>query len=933
MEGLFSLKEVVAYATSSKMMEQTTRNLLLKKAREHQGWTQDRLAQLMEVDTQTIRAWERGKNTPLLENRHRLCQLFQLSPAELGLESERDPASSPQLSLSPNLSEGEPPSQEVVPVFPVAVSAPLLESKSKKRRNDNRRRMLNRVNAIWVKGVLGHSLRHATLMALDLRDRPDALLNPWHWSKLETDYFPESLPPEMTLLEVFDDANGELLLLGEAGAGKTTALLTLVRDLLERAFQDEDQAIPVVFALSEWANKKMPLDEWFVEELSSKYRLPTKVAQDWIHTNHLFLLLDGLDEMPEAARPECVTAINAYRQEHDFPPVVISCRREEYFAQSKRFGLQRAIQLEPLTPPQIDTYLAQAGPKLEGVRKALSADAELREMITTPLLLYILMLAYQENVQDALRTGSLEDRRKYLFAAYFTRMLQRGRADRRYSEAEVKRWLSWLARRLAERNQTEFYIERMQPDWLPNDQGQRRYQNMVIRCIFGLDVAAESAALACFRGDSFPNKPGLFAWLGGGMGNHLLGWMTPGLGIGLQGASSLWIIVILALALIVFLVSGGKMPTITLSGVRRGLLYGFRNGAFVGAPVAIFASLVLMGQQGWYGIYRGIGMGFYNGLLMLLASLLIVMIKGEQSIPSLKAKGKRSSLTFSDRLVNCLIFTIIGMVSFGGIYCWQAGEVNALFLAYTIIMGFCQGLFFGSGIVDAKYLLGFGPDTQIKPAEVVRWSGAWKQVPDIARKGLFLGALIMGMVMVVLGGISSLVYGSVYGLRYGLIYGAIVGAAASVTSILTSILSEGWSSSMITDRRQLQRPNEGIRRSLSHAVLAACLFGLMGGVMSGIACGLIFGLIGGLSGWPILGAGFGIVLGGLIACQFFIFSGGMAFIEHFFLRYYLWRRGVIPRNYATFLNYATDRILLRKIGGGYMFVHRLLLDYFAGLEQ
>jgi hypothetical protein len=33
-----------------------------------------------------------------------------------------------------------------------------------------------------------------------------------------------------------------------------------------------------------------------------------------------------------------------------------------------------------------------------------------------------------------------------------------------------------------------------------------------------------------------------------------------------------------------------------------------------------------------------------------------------------------------------------------------------------------------------------------------------------------------------------------------------------------------------------------------------------------------------------------------------------------------------------FLDYAAERILLRKVGGGYIFVHRLLLEYFALLD-
>ena len=41
------------------------------------------------------------------------------------------------------------------------------------------------------------------------------------------------------------------------------------------------------------------------------------------------------------------------------------------------------------------------------------------------------------------------------------------------------------------------------------------------------------------------------------------------------------------------------------------------------------------------------------------------------------------------------------------------------------------------------------------------------------------------------------------------------------------------------------------------------------------------------------------------------------------------RNGSIPWNYVKFLDYAAERILLRKVGGGYTFIHRMLLEYFA----
>ncbi len=37
----------------------------------------------------------------------------------------------------------------------------------------------------------------------------------------------------------------------------------------------------------------------------------------------------------------------------------------------------------------------------------------------------------------------------------------------------------------------------------------------------------------------------------------------------------------------------------------------------------------------------------------------------------------------------------------------------------------------------------------------------------------------------------------------------------------------------------------------------------------------------------------------------------------------------MPLRYVRFLDESAARILLRRVGGGYSFVHRLLLDWFA----
>jgi hypothetical protein len=57
--------------------------------------------------------------------------------------------------------------------------------------------------------------------------------------------------------------------------------------------------------------------------------------------------------------------------------------------------------------------------------------------------------------------------------------------------------------------------------------------------------------------------------------------------------------------------------------------------------------------------------------------------------------------------------------------------------------------------------------------------------------------------------------------------------------------------------------------------------------------------------------------------------GLLAYLQHRRLRGILHDRGNFPADAADFLNLAAERNLLRKVGGGYTFVHALLLDYFS----
>ena len=118
-------------------------------------------------------------------------------------------------------------------------------------------------------------------------------------------------------------------------------------------------------------------------------------------------------------------------------------------------------------------------------------------------------------------------------------------------------------------------------------------------------------------------------------------------------------------------------------------------------------------------------------------------------------------------------------------------------------------------------------------------------------------------------------------------------------------------------------PNQGIWKSL---VNSGIVF---------LTVLLVFSLVGGLFGWLLGGLLGGIKLGLLVGALFGFFLGlvpGLACIQHLILRLILSLRGNTPWNYARFLHYATERIFLQKVGGGYIFIHRLLLEHFAQME-
>jgi MFS family permease len=169
------------------------------------------------------------------------------------------------------------------------------------------------------------------------------------------------------------------------------------------------------------------------------------------------------------------------------------------------------------------------------------------------------------------------------------------------------------------------------------------------------------------------------------------------------------------------------------------------------------------------------------------------------------------------------------------------------------------------------------------------------------------------------------------GILIGLIFGLAAGLSTGLSFWLLLGLFQGVSRETIEDQYRII-PNQGIRHSARNSLILGLISTGIAGLATGLAYGLAYGLIDGLSTGLSYGLSVGLIIGlnaGLLAGLLY---GGLACLRHGVIRHLLWRAGSIPRNYPRFLDDAAERILLRKVGGGYIFVHRLLLEYFASLD-
>jgi NACHT domain len=584
---------------------------------------------------------------------------------------------------------------------------------------------------------LAQSLQGAGMMAVEVQKRTDLTLSEDgrdSWSMGTPGE--RSLAAHASIVQEYDEAGPGLLMLGAPGAGKSTLLRQLASELLTRAEQHDKQRVPVILNLSSWASKRPPLTVWLVDQMQLVYGISRRLGRAWIEQDQLLLLLDGLDEVDATARPACIETINAYLAEHSMSLVVCS-RSQEYLAQADRLRLPAAVEVQPIAPGRVDGYLRDAGKPLAAVRAALRGNAVLHELIKTPLMLSVVMLAYRDKkAGDLPRPGPAEEQQRQVFEYYVTRMLEQRGRQRRYTSQQTRKWLTWLAGQMKQHQLTEFYLESLQPTWLSTKRPRSVYA-VISGGAFGLAGGMLLGLIGLLIG-------GLIGGLVGGPVNMIIGGLIGLLIGGLIGG--------LELGLIGWIF--GRLGRLNVQKPTWSWKSFWRWPGRKEWDIRPVEKLSWSWRPFWQGLFYGLVISVFSCVLVFGLLLGIAGMLGGGSSTGLPADGPGGGLLFGLE---------VGLV-FG--------------LMFGPIGGLVSGL--RSGLSNAQ----IDEHTRLRPNQGIR-SSRWNALRIWLASWLVFGLLgaLVGVLGGALGGellgglaiglLSGLGFGLIFGLSFGLIYGGL----------------------------------------------------------------------------------------------------------------------------------------------------------------
>jgi predicted NACHT family NTPase len=191
----------------------------------------------------------------------------------------------------------------------------------------------------------------------------------------------------------------KLIVLGKPGAGKTTFLKYLAIQCISGKFQAD--RIPIFITLKQFAETQNNPDlrETIIRQLGNNLITNTQVS-DLLNSGNFLILLDGLDEVREQDTSQVIIQIKDFSEQYHNNQFVITCR---IAAREYTYEKFTEVEVADFNAQQIKDFANKWFGAKDDVVKAedfiqkLKQDKPIGELATSPLLLTLLCLVFEES--------------------------------------------------------------------------------------------------------------------------------------------------------------------------------------------------------------------------------------------------------------------------------------------------------------------------------------------------------------------------------------------------------------------------------------------------------------------------------------------------------------------------------------------------------
>jgi predicted NACHT family NTPase len=240
---------------------------------------------------------------------------------------------------------------------------------------------------------------------------------------------------ESELLKISRKPTPNYIVLGKPGAGKTTFLKFLTLTALDG--RPNVKMVPVFVGLKDYADSGKDFLSYVIEEFDiCRFPEAAPFVKHLLERGRCVIMCDGLDEVPAEAQDRVIRALRDVSDKYFDCQFIISCRVAAY---NHWFGRFVDLEIADFGPPQVETFVrnwfGHDANTATGCLEKINSRRQTRELATTPLLLTLLCLAYDQAM-------GFPSNRAELYREGVDALLKKWDASRRIRRDEIYKNLS-----------------------------------------------------------------------------------------------------------------------------------------------------------------------------------------------------------------------------------------------------------------------------------------------------------------------------------------------------------------------------------------------------------------------------------------------------------------------------------------------------------